>query len=145
MGARGRGVGVALAALTAAGVLAGCGGGGTHYSLTPTKACFEKHGYPAVAQTNRALPGSGGNLRIALGPAYGMEEVFVVFGRDATEARSIEKRAVDLAERTFAARNLVFPRRAVLAGVQLHGNVFYYSATGPISVFVRNLIQGCLH
>jgi hypothetical protein len=128
----------------AAGALAGCGGGGNNYALAPTKACFVKRGYPAVAQSNHALPGSGGNLRISLGPVYGLQEVFVVFGRDATEAKAIENRAVDLAERTFAARNLVFPRSAVLAGVQRHGNVFYYSVTGPISELVRNLIQACL-
>jgi hypothetical protein len=32
----------------------------------------------------------------------------------------------------------------VLAGVQVNGNVFYYSITGPISEMVRNLIHACL-
>jgi hypothetical protein len=144
MGASCRRVAVAWLALVAAGALAGCGGGGTHYSLPATKACFTKQGYPVLAQANHALPGSGGNLRISLGPGYGMEEVFVVFGRDSTEAKAIESRAVDLAEKTFAARNLVLPRNAVLAGVRVSGNVFYYSSTGPISELVHTLIQSCL-
>jgi hypothetical protein len=130
-------------ALIVVGTVAGCGGASS-YSLARTQACFEKKGFQAVAVSNHVLAGSGGDLRIALGPAFGGEYVFLVFGHDGREATATEQRAVALAQKTFAARHLIFPRSAILAGVDVSRNVFYYSDSGPISQDVRVHVQACL-
>ncbi len=140
-----RHVAVGSVAFVLVGALAGCGGGSSStYSLAKSRACFTGKGFQAQAVVNRSLPGSGGDLRIAMGPKFGMEYVFLVFGRNASEATATENHAVDLTEKTFAQRQLVMPRSAVLAGVEVIKNVFFYSNSGPISQDVRNDIQQCL-
>ena len=131
-------------ALIVTGALAGCGGGSSGYSLARTQACFKSKGFDAVSQTNKALPGTGGNLRISLGPNFGMEDVYLVFGRNAKEASQTETRAVNLTEQTFQKRHLLMPRSAIVAGVEISRNVFYYSDSGPIAQNVRNDVQSCL-
>jgi hypothetical protein len=131
-------------ALIVTGALAGCGGGSSGYSLARTQACFKSKGFEAVALTNRALPGSGGNLRISLGPNFGMQDVFIVFGRNAKEANATELRAVNLTEKSLTQRHLLMPRSAIRAGVEVTRNVFYYSDTGPIAQNVRDDVQSCL-
>lgn len=129
-----------------AGSLAGCGGSGgpSPYSLARTRSCFHGEGVPAVQVTNRALPGSQGNLLISLGARFGLAQVYLVFGRDAKEAAATENHAVDLAESTFKARSLYMSRSAVRAGVEVTRNVFVYSASGPIAENVRGAIHSCL-
>jgi hypothetical protein len=140
---RGRAVSaVFVAAVVAA--AAGCGGGSSGYSLSKTEACFKKDGFTAVEQANHALPGSEGNLRVGLGPSYGTQYVFLVFGKNTKEATATEKKAVALAEKSFKARNVYFPRSAVLAGVRIDKNVFYYSDTTAISQIVRKNVEACL-
>jgi hypothetical protein len=124
--------------------LAGCGGGAHGYTLAASKACFSKDGYLSASVTNQALPGSGGDLRVSFS-LPGAEDVYLVFGRDAKEAMALEGHAVALAERSFASHHEIFPRSAVLAGVQVSGNVFYYSATGAISQSERTKVAACLH
>jgi hypothetical protein len=124
--------------------IAGCGGRSSTYSLTRTQSCFKGKGVPAVVDINHALEGSGGDLEVSIGTPPALTDVFIVFGRDAKEAASIESRAVNLAEKSLTARHLNFPRSAVLAGVQLNKNVFYYSDTEAVSETVRDAIDACL-
>jgi hypothetical protein len=139
----------ASATLVAAAVAAaaGCGGSGGSsggYSLDKTAACFKKSGFTATTQVNHVLPGSQGNLRVALGPSYGNQYVFLVFGKDSKEAAQTEDKAVALAEKAFKARDVVFPKSEVLAGVQVDKNVFYYSDTNAISQIIRKHVRSCL-
>ena len=140
----GRAASATLVAL-AVSAAAGCGGSGSSgYSLDKTAACFKKSGFTATPQVNHALPGSQGNLRVALGPSYGNQYVFIVFGKDAKEATATENKAVALAEKSFKARDVVFPKSEVLAGVRTDKNVFYYSDTNAISQIVRKDVESCL-
>jgi hypothetical protein len=141
----GRAASATLVAL-AVSAAAGCGGGSgsSGYSLDKTASCFKKNGFAATSQVNHVLPGSEGNLRVALGPSYGNQYVFIVFGKDAKEATATENKAVALAEKSFKARDMVFPKSAVLAGVRTDKNVFYYSDTNAISQIVRKDVESCL-
>jgi hypothetical protein len=136
----GRGV---LAVVVVA-AIAGCGGGGSTYSLARTQACFKGKSIPAVVDVNHALEGSGGDLEVSIGTAPEFTDIFIVFGRNAKEALAIENRAVNLAEKSLTARHLTYPRSAVLAGVQLKKNVFYYSDSEAVSETVRDAIDACL-
>ena len=140
---RGRAVSAILVAAVVS-AAAGCGGGSSGYSLSKTEACFKKDGFSAVQETNHALPGSEGNLRVGLGPSYGMQDVFLVFGKNGKEANATENKAVELAEKAFKARNVYFPKSDVLAGVRVDKNVFYYSDTSAISQVVRKNVEACL-
>ena len=80
--------------------VAGCGGSST-YSLAHTESCFKGKGYQAVPLANQLLPGANGNLRIALGPNFGDEYVFIVFGRSHDDAVMTENKAVGLALKAF--------------------------------------------
>jgi hypothetical protein len=125
---------------------AGCGGSssGSGYNLEKTAACFKQNGFTATSQVNHVLPGSQGNLRVGLGPSYGNQYVFIVFGKDSKEATATENKAVALAEKSFKARDVVFPKSEVLAGVRVDKNVFYYSDTNAISQIVRKDVENCL-
>ena len=141
---RGRAASAMLVAV-AVSAAAGCGGsGGSGYSLSKTAACFKKEGFTAIEQVNHALPGTEGNLRVGLGPSYGDQYVFLVFGKDPKEAAATESKAVTLAEKSFKARDVSYPKSAVLAGVRVDKNVFYYSDTNAISQIVRKNVETCL-
>ena len=123
--------------------LAGCGGS-SNYSLSRTESCFKSDGYEAVPVASTLLPGAGGNLRIALGPNFGDEYVFMIFGGSHSDAVATEDKAVNLALKAFAKRRLLYTRADVLAGVDINRNVFYYSDTQPIALDVRDAVQKCL-
>ncbi len=123
--------------------VAGCGGSST-YSLAHTESCFKGKGYQAVPLANQLLPGANGNLRIALGPNFGDEYVFIVFGRSHDDAVMTENKAVGLALKAFEKRDLLYTRAEVLQGVDISRNVFYYSDTQPIALNVRTTVQQCL-
>ena len=124
--------------------VSGCGGGSSTYSLARTEACFKSKGFDAKPLANHFLPGAGGNLRIALGPNYGYQYVFMVFGRNSGDAMANENKAVELALKSFKAKNLIMSRADVLAGVEVNRNVFYYSNSGAIAQNVRDAVQQCL-
>jgi hypothetical protein len=123
--------------------VSGCGGSST-YSLSRTETCLKGKGYQAVALANQLLPGAGGNLRLALGPNFGDEYVFMVFAGNHGDALATENKAVDLALKAFQKRNLIYTRAEILAGVVISRNVFYYSDTQPIAQDVRDAVQPCL-
>lgn len=134
---------VGLLALGIVAAVSGCGGSST-YSLARTEACFKSKGYQAEPVASRVLPGAGGNLRIALGPNFGYEYVFMVFDGSHGDAVATENKAVDLALNAFQKRRLLYTRAEVLAGVDISRNVFYYSDTEPIALNVRTAVQQCL-
>ena len=121
-----------------------------HYTLAATQSCLRTGGVPTLAAANHSLPGSGGNLEVFIrAGSRGVFKpdsynVFLVFGRDATDAYKIRKHAVDLTMQSFAAQSVTYTRRYVLDGVELRGNVFYYSSQGPLSEEERSKIDSCL-
>jgi hypothetical protein len=123
--------------------VSGCGGS-SGYSLASTEACFKSKGYQADPLANQVLPGARGNLRISLGPNFGDEYVFVVFGRSHGDAVATENKAVDLTLKAFEKRNFLYTRAEVLAGVDISRNVFYYSDSEPIALNVHDAVQQCL-
>jgi hypothetical protein len=86
---------------------------------------------------NSVLPGSEGNLQVAFG--HGTGDIDMAFGRNAAEARAIEKHGVAIAE-----HDLLLPQKTILSYVRLQGNVFYYSPQGPVSMIVNSKITACL-
>jgi hypothetical protein len=148
----------ALAALS----IAGCGGSSgssssSSYTLSSTQSCLSKAGYQAAAVKNASLPGTGGNLRVKLAkqaallnpnaPRGGNQTgayVFLVFGKDPTEALGTEKKAVALAVKSIAASFGSITPAAVRAGVGVTKNVFYYSTTGPLTKSQRLKVTSCL-
>jgi hypothetical protein len=134
---------VGFLALGIAAAVSGCGGSSS-YSLKSTEACFNGKGLKAVPLANRYLPGSGGNLRVALGKNYGYLYVYMVFDHSHTDAVATETKAVNLALASFKKKNLVMSRADVLAGVELNRNVFYYSNSGAIPQNVNLAVQQCL-
>jgi hypothetical protein len=135
-----------LIALSASSALASV----PHYTLAATESCLKNAGVPAAAAVNHSLRGSGGNLEVFV--RTGSREVFkpssynvfVVFGRDAAEAFKIRKHAVDLTMQSFAAQSVTYTRHYVLDGVELTGNVFYYSSQGPLTKDERSKVDACL-
>ena len=137
---------------------AACGGGSHSYTLTATRSCLVKAGFQTAALKNRFLPGTGGNLRVRLttggnapldpnAPRGGIspdEYVFLVFERDPAAALATEARAVSLAVRSVEAGGRSITRRAVLDGVALTKNVFYYSDTGALTQSERKQVAVCL-
>jgi hypothetical protein len=134
---------VGLLALGIVAAVSGCGGS-SNYSLASTQACFKSKGYQAEPLANHTLPGAGGNLRIALGPNFGDEYVFVVFGRSHGDAVATENKAVDLTLTAFVKRRMLYTRADVLAGVDISRNVFFYSDSEPIALNVQTAVQQCL-
>ena len=109
------------------------------YSLALTKRCLDRQkGSKAAAIKTSAISGSRGNLRVSFG--FGAGEIYLAFAKDATEARTLENRAVALTE-----RHEQIDRKTILAGVHLTHNVFYYSSAGPVTVVLNQKITSCLH
>ena len=141
----------AMRRLAAAGVLAlgfaaavsGCGGS-SDYSLANTKACFTSKGQTATELANKYLPGSAGNLRVFFGRNLGNIYVFMVFGKNHSEAQATENKAVNLAMASFKKKNLLMTRANVLAGIEVDRNVFYYSNTGAIPLNIQQAVNTCL-
>ena len=124
-----------------------------HYSLQATEGCLRTAGYAAAPDANPSLKGSGGNLKVFF-PSRGAAvrptrvhadfHVFVVFGRDASEAYAIRHHAVDLTMQSFASEGVTYTRHYVLKGVQLAANVFVYSSQGPLTATERSRVDRCL-
>jgi len=130
---------VALVACLAA----GCGGssGGSSstaaYSLTQTEKCLQASGLKAFPVKNSVVSGSEGNLQVEF--TYGTEDIFMAFGKDASEADSIRETAIAATE-----RHQHLDRQTILDGVEVAKNVFYYSNAGPLTVITKRRIQACL-
>ena len=148
----------ALAVLAASGC-GGGGGSGKAYSLSSTQSCFQKAGLKATTTTNRYLPGAVGYLQVEfksakdalLDPAANLQgrgpqnqDVFLVFQKDAPGALATEDKAVKLALRSLRSQGTSMTREAVIAGVGLTKNVFYYSATGALTKPERTKVESCL-
>jgi hypothetical protein len=121
-----------------------------HYTLEATQSCLKRARLPSLSAVNHSLPGSGGNLEVFVRAGTrdvfkpDSYNVFIVFGRDATDAYRIRKHAVDLTMESFAAQSVTYTRHYVLDGVELKGNVFYYSAQGPLTADERTKVNACL-
>ena len=128
------------------------------YSLSSTQSCLQKAGYQATAIANRSLPGTGGNLRVHLakgGPALLAPNnttgrvltgyVFLVFQDDPAAALATENKAVAKTVQTLKGMGALITRTAVKNGVGLAKNVFYYSASGPLTSDQRTKVTTCLH
>jgi hypothetical protein len=152
---------LALAALAAGICLAGCGGssgggGKDVYSLSATRSCLDKAGYPTAVVKNQYLPGSEGNLRVhvtrteaVLNPAQSSGNaspgyVFLVFGKDAAAALRTENKALTLAMQSFQHDQELMTRAALKKGVGLNKNVFFYSSTGALTATERAKVASCL-
>ncbi len=119
-------------------VAAGCGSkGDPAYSLGPTEKCLNAAGHKAYPVKNPILTGSQGNLEVDFG--YGTESIYIVFGKNSSEATALENRAITQTE-----LNEHLDRSAILAGITVNGNVFYYSDRGPLTVVGRQEIGSCL-
>ncbi len=131
-------LGISSVALVLAALAAGCGSKGAHgYSLAPTEKCLNSTGARASPVTNQLLKGSEGNLKVQF--TYGTEDIYIVFGKNATEAIAIQNRAVTQTE-----INEHIDRNTILGGVTQTGNVFYYSDYGPLTAVGRQKITACL-
>ena len=120
-------------------VAAGCGskGGGTAFTLTPTEKCLNAAGHKAYPVKNPILTGTQGNLEVDFG--YGTESIYLVFGKNSSEATALQDKAVTQAE-----LNEHLDRTTVLSGVTVDKNVFFYSDRGPLTVVGRQQITSCL-
>jgi hypothetical protein len=134
-----RSMSVAFLVAAAALLASGCGGsGGGKYSLSATQQCLNGiKGLHAIPQQNRFLAASGGNLKITFG--YGTPVVYLVFGKNTSEAKKLEERGVAQAERYQA-----IPRKVILDGVAQKANVFYYSDEGALTQVARAKVEACL-
>ncbi len=132
-------LGAALLVAVAALLASGCGGsGGGKYSLSATQQCLNGiKGLHAIPQQNRFLAASGGNLKITFG--YGTPVVYLVFGKNTSEAKKLEERGVAQAERYQS-----IPRQVILDGVAQKANVFYYSDEGALTQVARSKVEACL-
>jgi hypothetical protein len=119
-------------------VATGCGSkSGPSFTMAPTEKCLNAAGYKAAPVKNPILSGTQGNLEVDFG--YGTESIYLVFGKNSSEATAIQNKAVTQTE-----LNEHIARTAVLAGVTVDKNVFYYSDRGPLTVVGRNEISACL-
>jgi hypothetical protein len=120
-------------------VAAGCGGGsgGSGYTLQATKKCLQAAGHTAILDPKMTVSGSQGNLMVKFG--YGIENIYVAFGKDDNEAKTLENTAVSL-----AVRHEHLPRSTVLAGVRVDKNVFYYADYGAVTGVLDGYITSCL-
>jgi hypothetical protein len=134
-----RSLGAASVAVAVATLVSGCGGsGGPRYTLSATQACLNgTSGVHAVPQQNRFLTGSGGNLMVTFG--FGSPTVYLAFGKDSSEAQTLENRGVSQAERYQS-----IPKQVILDGVSQKGNVFYYSDAGALTLVARAKVEACL-
>ncbi len=131
-------LGIVGLALVLAYVAAGCGGGGgSAYTLQATKKCLEDAGHTALLDPKMTVSGSQGNLMVKFG--YGIENIYVAFGKNSGEAKTLEDTAVGL-----AVRHEHIPRSTVLAGVRLDKNVFYYADYGAVTGVLDGYITSCL-
>ena len=122
-------------ALLLAFVAAGCGGkSGPTYTLSPTEKCLNAAGHKAYPVKDPILTGSGGNLEVDFG--YGTESIYIVFGKNSSEANAIQNKAITQTE-----INEHIARATLLAGVTVDKNVFYYSDRGPLTVVGRQRDQ----
>jgi hypothetical protein len=153
---------VGLIVLTALVGAAGCGGGGGSsdtLTIDKTRPCFEKAGLKATLTHNRYLPGAVGYLQVEfesaknalLDPAANLQgrgpqnqDVFLVFEQDPAGALADENKAVRLAIRSLRSQGSLITRAAVVAGVGLTKNVFYYSSTGALTKSERTKVESCL-
>jgi hypothetical protein len=119
---------------------------------------MEKAGFPAAKVPNQYFSNASGNLRVhvtnlepgvldparpttsTVAPGY----VFLVFAKDAAGAAAIENKALKLAEQSFQNQAVMMSRAALLKGVGLTKNVFYYSPTGALSQTQRSRVVACL-
>jgi hypothetical protein len=124
-------------ALFVALVAAGCGSKGTTYTLSATQKCLQAAGRRTLVVKNPVLTGSQGNLEVEF--SFGTESIFLVFGKNSSEATSLQNRAVTQTE-----INEHIDRTTILAGVTVDHNVFYYSDRGPLTVVGRQEITSCL-
>ena len=119
-------------------VATGCGWkGDPAFTLSPTEKCLNAAGYKASEIKNPILTGSQGNLEVDFG--YGTESIYIVFGKNSSEATALQNKAVTQTE-----LNEHIDHTTVLAGVSVDKNVFYYSDRGPLTVVGRNEISACL-
>ncbi len=120
-------------------VLAGCGSSGSHgYTLDRTQKCLNGSGVHASRFENRTVTGSGGELQVTFG--YGAAWIYIAFGKDPSEARTIQDSAI----KATLLHDKLLDRKTVLAGVRQTGNVFYYSDGGPVTVVESTQIEACL-
>jgi hypothetical protein len=146
--------------------VAGCGGSGGGsgangagaFTLTATKSCLKKAGYPTAVVQNQYFPTAGGNLRVhvtnlqpgvlnpdrpaasTVDPGY----VFLVFAKNPAGALAIRTKALKLAAQSFEHQAVVMSPAALKRGVGLTKNVFYYSPTGALSNAERTRVVACL-
>ena len=119
-------------------VATGCGSkGGPAFTLSPTEKCLNAAGYKAAPVKNPILTGTQGNLEVDFG--YGTESIYLVFGKNASEATALQDKAVTQTE-----VNDHLDRTTILSGVTVDKNVFYYSDRGPLTVVGRNEISAGL-
>jgi ABC-type phosphate transport system substrate-binding protein len=111
---------------------------GATYSLKATQRCLDNAGKHAYLHHDSVVSGTGGGLRVVFGG--GFQWIYMVFGQDAKEAAAIRDRAVA----ATLSHEHGLARKTVLAGVRLHGNVFYYSDGGPVSQVEGSQIESCL-
>ena len=120
-------------------VVTGCGGGGGgSYTLAAVQKCLQDAGYKADKFPNPILQGSEGNLKVAF--SYGAPRIDMAFGKDSKEAKALQAKAV-VATRRFEP---LLSEADIKSGVQLDGNVFWYSEDGPTSEVQRGIITPCL-
>jgi hypothetical protein len=119
-------------------VATGCGSkGGPTYTLSPTEKCLNAAGHKAYPVKNPFLTGSQGNLEVDF--TYGTESIYIVFGKNGSEATQLQNKAVTQTE-----VNDHLDRTTILSGVTVNKNVFYYSDRGPLTVVGRQEINSCL-
>jgi hypothetical protein len=119
-------------------VATGCGSkGGPAFTLTPTEKCLNAAGHKAYPTKNPFLTGTQGNLEVDFG--YGTESIYIVFGKNSSEANALQDKAITQTE-----VNEHIDRTTVLAGITVDKNVFYYSDRGPLTVVGRQQISSCL-
>jgi hypothetical protein len=119
-------------------VATGCGSkSGPTYTLSATEKCLNAAGHKAYPVKDPILAGSQGNLEVDF--SYGTESIYIVFGKNSSEATALQNKAVAQAE-----INEHIDRTTVLSGVTVDKNVFYYSDRGPLTVVGRGQITACL-
>jgi len=158
-----RGAGLAAAALLAAIGLTACGGGRSGgrtdaYTLSATRACLDKAGFPTAVVHNIYFPQATGNLRVRLtkggaaapdadelrAETIADQYVFLVFAKNAAGARAFERKAVRIAVQSLKLRGLSLSAAAVKRDVGVRRNVFYYSTSRGVTASDRAKFVPCL-
>ena len=111
--------------------------GGKIYTLAKTQKCLDGKGFEATVFHNKAVSGSGGELKVVFG--YGTDWIYIAFGKDASEAKAIQAHAV-----AVTLEHVKLGKKEVVAGVRQRGNVFYYADGGPVTGVEQLRIQSCL-